>query len=173
MQIRTNDGQVMYEAEFRTHIKANGGPSWDTTTPEVLEALGADVVFEGPQATGGTVYQYSQASGVEQIDGKWYTKHILGPVFTDTTDAEGNVTTAADNEAAYKAAKDAEQAKAVRTSRDSKLAETDWVVIKATETGTPVPEAIAVERQALRDITEQAGFPWTVQWPTQPSENEQ
>jgi hypothetical protein len=163
----------MYEAEFRTHIKANGGPSWDTTTPEVLEALGADVVFEGPQATGGTVYQYSQASGVEQIDGKWYTKHILGPVFTDTTDAEGNVTTAADNEAAYKAAKDAEQAKAVRTSRDSKLAETDWVVIKATETGTPVPEAIAVERQALRDITEQAGFPWTVQWPTQPSENEQ
>jgi hypothetical protein len=82
-------------------------------------------------------------------------------------------TTAADNEAAYKAAKDLEQAKSVRATRDSKLAETDWVVIKATETGTPVPEAIALERQALRDITEQAGFPWTVQWPTQPLENEQ
>ena len=73
MQIRTQTGQVMYEAEFRAYTKANGGPSWDTTTTEVLTALGADVVFEGAQATGGTVYQYSQASGVEQVDGKWYT----------------------------------------------------------------------------------------------------
>jgi hypothetical protein len=163
----------MYEAEFRAYIKANDGPTWGVTTEEILDSLGADVVFEGPQATGGTVYQYSQADGVEQLDGKWYTKYVLGPVFTDTTDAEGNVTTAADNEAEYKAMKDAEQAKSVRATRDSKLAETDWVVIKATETGTPVPEAIALERQALRDITEQAGFPWTVQWPTQPLENEQ
>ena len=172
MQIRTNDGQVMYEAEFRAYIKANDGPTWGVTTEEILDSLGADVVFEGPQATGGTVYQFSQAAGVEQIDGKWYTKHVLGPVFADTT-VDGVTTTAADNEAAYKAAKDAEQAKVVRVTRDSKLAETDWVVIKATETGTPVPEAIALERQALRDITEQAGFPWTVQWPTQPLENEQ
>ena len=158
----------MYESEFRAYTQSNGGPTWGQTTEEILDSLGADVVFEGPQAAGGTVYQYSQADGVEQIDGKWYTKHILGPVFTDTTDAEGNVTTAADNEAAYKAAKDAEQAKAVRATRDSKLANTDWVVIKATETGTPVPESIALERQALRDITSQPGFPWTLNWPTQP-----
>jgi hypothetical protein len=173
MQIRIRQtGAVMYEAEFRAYTQSNGGPTWGITTEEILDSLGADVVFEGPQATGGTVYQYSQADGVEQIDGKWYTKYVLGPVFTDTT-VDGVTTTAAEQEAAYKAAKDAEQAKAVRTSRDSKLAETDWVVIKATETGTPVPEAIALERQALRDITEQAGFPWTVQWPTQPLENEQ
>ena len=43
MQIRKNDGQVMYEAEFRAYQKANGGPTWDTTTTEVLTALGADV----------------------------------------------------------------------------------------------------------------------------------
>ncbi len=84
MQIRIQStGAVMYESEFRAYQKANGGPSWDITTTEVLTALGADVVFEGAQATGGTVYQYSQASGVEQIDGKWYTKYILGPVFID------------------------------------------------------------------------------------------
>ncbi len=69
MQIRVRQsGAVMYESEFRAYQKANGGPSWETTTTEVLEALGADVVLEGAQATGGTVYQYSQASGVEQID---------------------------------------------------------------------------------------------------------
>ena len=173
MQVRVRaTGAVMYEAEFRAYIKANDGPTWGVTTEEILDSLGADVVFEGPQATGGTVYQFSMPDGVEQIDGKWYTKHVLGPVFTDTT-VDGVTTTAAEHEAEYKAMKDAEQAKSVRTTRDSKLAETDWVVIKATETGTPVPEAIALERQALRDITEQAGFPWTVQWPTQPLENEQ
>jgi hypothetical protein len=167
MQIRTQDGQVMYEAEFRTFIKANGGPSWDTTTPEVLEALGADVVFEGPQATGGTVYQFSMPDGVEQIEGKWYTKHILGPVFTDTTDDAGNVTSAADNEAAYKAAKDAEQAKSVRQQRGEKLKDSDWTqVIDA-----PVDQAAwATYRQALRDISSQEGFPWTITWPTEPQQ---
>jgi hypothetical protein len=154
----------MYEAEFRTHIKANGGPSWDTTTPEVLEALGADVVFEGPQATGGTVYQYSQAAGVEQVDGKWYTKHILGPVFTDTT-VDGVTTTAAENETAYKAAKDAEQAKSVRSERGEKLKDSDWTQVA----DAPVDkDAWATYRQALRDVTGQEGFPWTITWPTQP-----
>ena len=159
MQIRTNDGQVMYEEEFRTYIKANGGPSWDTTTPEVLEALGAAVVFEGPQASGGTVYQYSQAAGVEQIEGKWYTKYILGPTFTD------GETTAAEQEAVYKAMKDAEQAKSVRTTRGEKLKDSDWTQVA----DAPVDQAAwATYRQQLRDITAQDSFPWAVIWPTQP-----
>ena len=167
MQIRHRQtGAVMYEAEFRTHIKANGGPSWDTTTPEVLEALGADVVFEGPQATGGTVYQFSMPSGVEQIDGKWYTKHILGPVFTDraaTEDAPAQ--TAAEQEAEYKATKDAEQATSVRQQRGEKLKDSDWTQVA----DAPVDKAAwATYRQALRDVTDQEGFPWTIDWPTNP-----
>ena len=160
MQIRIRTtGAVMYEAEFRAYTKANGGPSWETTTTEVLEALGADVVFEGPQATGGTVYQYSQSSGVEQIDGKWYTKYVLGPVFVD------GETTAAEQETAYKAQKDAEQAKSVRQTRDAKLAECDWTQVA----DAPVDKTVwATYRQALRDITAQEGFPWTIVWPTQP-----
>ena len=160
MQVRIKStGQVMYEAEFRAYTKANGGPSWETTTTEVLEALGADVVFEGPQATGGTVYQYSQASGVEQLDGKWYTKHILGPVFTD------GETTAAEQEVAYKATKDAEQAKSVRATRGEKLADSDWTQVA----DAPVDKAVwATYRQALRDITAQSGFPWTITWPDAP-----
>ena len=165
MQIRTNDGQVMYESEFRAYQKANGGPSWETTTTEVLEALGADVVFEGPQATGGTVYQTSVYGGIEQIEGKWYTKWNLGPSFFDTEDAEGNVTTAAQNEAAYKAAKDAEQATNVRNSRTEKLKDSDWTQIADS---TADKAAWATYRQALRDITAQAGFPWTIDWPDAP-----
>ena len=161
MRIRLRaTGAVMLESEFRAYQQANGGPTWDRTTDEVLEALSADPVFEGPQASGGTVYQFSTPSGVEQIDGKWYTKHILGPVFTDTEDA-----TAAEQEVAYKAQKDAEQAKAMRQQRTEKLKDTDWTQVA----DAPVDKAAwAVYRQALRDITTQAGFPWNVTWPTQP-----
>ena len=167
MQIRTNDGQVMYEAEFRAYQKANGGPTWDTTTTEVLTALGADVVFEGPQATGGTVYQYSQAAGVEQIDGKWYTKYVLGPVFTNIPATGTNpAQTAAQQEVAYKASKDAEQATFVRTSRNDKLKECDWTQITD---ATVDKTAWAAYRQALRDITKQIGFPWTIIWPKMPT----
>ena len=165
MQIRIREtGAVMYEAEFRAYTKANGGPTWETTTTEVLEALGADVVFEGPQASGGTVYQYSVYGGVEQVDGKWYTKWNLGPSFFDTEDADGNVTTAAQNEAAYKAAKDAEQAKSVRTTRNDKLSETDWRY-RRDQTTTSEWDAYC---QALRDVPSQAGFPWTIVWPDAP-----
>jgi len=165
MQIRIRTtGAVMYESEFRAYTKANGGPSWDTTTTEVLEALGADVVLEGAQATGGTVYQYSQASGVEQVDGKWYTKYILGPVFIDQV-VDGVTTTAAEQEVAYKASKDAEQAKSVRASRDTKLAETDW---RFRSDMTPSQEWKDY-CQALRDVPNQAGFPWTIEWPDVPT----
>ena len=167
MEIRIRQtGAVMYDSEFRAYTKANGGPTWETTTTEVLEALGADVVFEGPQATGGTVYQYSQASGVEQIDGKWYTKYILGPVFTDrpATDTEP-AQTAAEQEAAYKAMKDTEQAKSVREDRTKRLSDSDWTQIADS---TADKAAWATYRQALRDVTAQAGFPQTITWPDAP-----
>jgi hypothetical protein len=167
MEIRIRaTGQVMLEDELRRWARDNGGPSWGQTTDEVLEALGADVVFEGPQATGGTVYQFSMRQGVEQIDGKWFTKHVLGPIFTDrpATDTEP-AQTAAEQEAAYKAQKDAEQAKAMREQRNQKLKDTDWTQVA----DAPVDKAAwATHRQALRDITSQAGFPWTVNWPAQP-----
>jgi hypothetical protein len=160
MQIRIRQsGAVMYEAEFRAYQKANGGPSWETTTDEVLDSLGADVVFEGPQATGSTVYQYSQVSGVEQVDGKWYTKHVLGPVFTD------GETTAAEQETAYKAAKDVEQAKSIRNSRTVMLKDSDWTQLADS---TVDKEAWATYRTALRDVPTQAGFPWTIDWPEAP-----
>jgi hypothetical protein len=167
MEIRIRaTGQVMTEGEFRAYQKANGGPSWDRTTDEVLEALGVDVVFEGPQATGGTVYQYSMRSGAEQVNGKWFTKYVLGPVFTDRpATATEPAQTAAQQETAYKAQKDAEQAKSVRDTRNQKLKDSDWTQVA----DAPVDKAAwAAHRQALRDITAQQGFPWTVTWPEAP-----
>ena len=164
MEIRVRDtSQVMYEAEFRRLHQGLGLPQ--VLTAEALNDWGADPVLEGPQATGGTVYQYSMRQGVEQdAEGRWFTKYVLGPIFTDTTDENGT-TTAAEHEAAYKAMKDAEQAKSMRQTRNDKLKDSDWTQLA----DSPVDKAVwATYRQALRDVPTQAGFPWTVQWPTQP-----
>lgn len=155
----------MFEDEFRRYLLANNGPSFDVLTDEVLDAIGADPVFEGPQATGGTVYQYSQYDGVEQVAGKWCTKYVLGPTFVDTTANDGTVTTAAQHEAAYKAAKDAEQAKNVREERTRRLAACDWTQLA----DAPVDSlAWSNYRQQLRDLTTQPGFPHVVVWPNTP-----
>ena len=123
-------------------------------TTEWMEANGIDPVFEGPQASGGTVYQYSQFGGIEQIDGKWYTKYVLGPIFNDD-----------EQEAAYKARKDAEQSDAVRRTRNQRLTESDWTQL---EDSSADKVAWATYRQALRDMSSQEGFPWIIQWPEKP-----
>lgn len=56
----------------------------------------------------------------------------------------------------------------IREERDRLLSATDWVVVKANERGNPVPQAWADYRQAMRDVPDQAGFPYSVEWPTKP-----
>ena len=157
MQVRIRStGAVMFENEFRA---LNPNTSFPMQISEaVLDSFGADVVFEGAQAIGNTVYQYSQADGVELINGKWFTKYILGPVFTD------GETTAAEQEAAYKLAKDTEKATLIRQQRDDKLSATDW---RFRSDMTPSQEWKDY-CQALRDVPSQSGFPWEVIWPTNP-----
>jgi hypothetical protein len=168
MELRNKQtGAVITESEFRELFKHEGAKGNIST--EYYTDRGYDIVFEGPQASGGTVYQFSMRQGVEQqSDGKWYTKYVLGPIFTDVVDEDGKIITAAQQEAEYKARKDAEQAKAVRTQRNETLTQSDWVVIKALELGEEIPADWASYRQALRDIPTQAGFPWNIVWPVQP-----
>ena len=168
MEIRIrNTGEVMTEITFRTTFR-------DRVIPEQLTEAwlndfngGCDVVLEGPQATTTPPYEFSYRAGVEQqSDGKWYTKYSVGPVFTDRPATETEpAKTAAEQMAEYKAQKDAEQAKNVRQQRTEKLKDCDWTQLADS---TADKAAWATYRQALRDITTQAGFPWTVEWPVAP-----
>lgn len=56
----------------------------------------------------------------------------------------------------------------VRSERDRKLSSSDWMVTKAIETGSPMPEGWATYRQALRDVTLQDD-PFVVVWPAEPA----
>lgn len=164
MEIRTSTGQVMFESEYRAYLLANNGPSFETLTPEIMAELGIDPVLEGPQATTVPPYQFSQRSGVEQIGEQWFTKYTVGPVFLDIV-VDGVTTTAAEQEAAYKAQKDAEQAASVRTDRTARLRKTDWTQLTDSTANAAV---WAAYRTALRDVPEQTGFPWTIEWPVAP-----
>lgn len=56
-----------------------------------------------------------------------------------------------------------------RAERDQLLVASDWVVMRAIETGTPVPPPWLAYRAALRDLPEQPGFPDSITWPTPPT----
>lgn len=55
-----------------------------------------------------------------------------------------------------------------KLKRNTLLDESDWIVVMSTEKGQPIPEAWKIYRQALRDITNQPGYPNTITWPQKP-----
>lgn len=148
MQIRIRStGQVMYDGEFRALHSNVSMPQ--QLTAELLDGYGADVVFEGAQASP-TRYQTSFADGVELVGVKWFTKYSV-----------------ADMDAEAITALDAQQAQSVRDDRNKRLAETDWTQL----TDAPVDtEAWATYRTNLRNVTAQETFPWDITWPTKPTE---
>jgi len=58
----------------------------------------------------------------------------------------------------------ATQAASVRQQRDALLTETDWTALSDSTLTTDM----AAYRQALRDVPEQEGFPYTIIWPSRP-----
>ena len=146
MEIRIREsGQVVTDSEFRAMFPNTGFPV--QLTEQIINDFGGDVVFEGPQAQP-TRYQVAFRDGVEQIDGKWYTKYSVAEMDQETKDAL-----------------DAKQAALIRSERTQKLAESDWTQVA----DAPVnKETWAVYRQSLRDVTTQTGFPWEVIWPAKP-----
>ena len=142
MQIRIRPtGQLMTSEEFNRTICTL------PITTELLNQYNADPVLESPQLTPSR-YQLVARDGVTNINGEWFTAYKLIDL-----DADGI------------ANKDAEQAKSVRTTRDEKLKATDWTQVA----DAPVDKTVwATYRQALRDLTKENGFPWDMEWPTEP-----
>ena len=115
-------------------------------TQDDFNALGIDPVFEAPQPEH-TQFQVVYRDGVEQIEGKWYTKYGVSDMDQEAIDAM----TAA-------------QWESVRAERNKKLADCDWTQLP----DAPVDAAAwAAYRQELRDITTQTD-PFNITWPTEP-----
>ena len=166
---KQSDGSLLVgESAFRREFPNTSIPKPLTET--VVNSLGYDWVFDGPIATTTPPYETSERDGVEQKDGKWYTKFKVGPTFTETTDDDGKKTSAADNEAAYKTSVDNKIAANKRSERDQLLKDSDWT--QTADKGGLADSKVtewATYRTSLRDLPTATGWPHTVTWPTKPS----
>jgi hypothetical protein len=124
-------GAVVTEHEFRGLHPTTSFPS--VITEEMANDFGADVVFEGPQPTA-TKYQVVYRDGVEQVEGKWYTKYSVADM---------------DDEA--KAAVDAATIASNKATRNQKLSATDWTQLADVPLTAECKADFADYRQALRD----------------------
>jgi hypothetical protein len=125
-------GAVVTEHEFRGLHPATSFPS--VITEEMANDFGADVVFEGPQPSA-TKYQVVYRDGVEEIEGKWYTKYSVADM---------------DDEA--KAAVDAATIVSNKATRNTKLSATDWTQLGDVPLTAQCKADFADHRQALRDL---------------------
>jgi hypothetical protein len=128
--------------------------------------MNIDPVLASPAATT-SAYQTSVRDGVEQnSNGNWVQRFVARDMFADTTDDDGVTTTKAEHEAAYQATLDANTATANRSTRDAKLAETDFYALS----DVTMSSEMTTYRQALRDITAHENWPnlEDADWPTAP-----
>jgi Tfp pilus assembly protein PilW len=89
------------------------------------------------------------------------------------TTAEGNIPFTAEEEterdaeeAAWAANANSRKAAKVREERNIKLASTDWT--QTADVPQAVKDSYVTYRQALRDISNQSGFPNEITWPDAP-----
>jgi len=62
----------------------------------------------------------------------------------------------------------ASQTSTVRKQRNELLKSTDWTQVDDSPLSNIQKAEWAIYRQALRDVTTQTNFPWSVIWPTEP-----
>ena len=111
-----------------------------------LARFGVVRVTTSPQPA----YDYTKNLSLtaEEVNGQWVEKWVA----TDASQEE--ITERVEGQAQY-----------IRVERNQLLSESDWTQVA----DAPVDQtAWAAYRRALRDITEQAGFPFNVAWPSKP-----
>jgi len=118
------------------------------------------------------IYLYQAQTGIEPHTDKEFAENVLnlGEPIAELTEQEWNE---AEGLARMlggelilgktQAEKDEEKAQEIRAKRDRLLSQTDWT--QTVDNPLAGDEDITAYRQALRDIPEQTGFPWNVEWP--------
>lgn len=100
-----------------------------------------------------------------QVDGIWTQQWEVVSKFVEYIDDKEVIHSVVEQEIAYKQNAQERLASQIRSKRNDLLVSSDWTQIS----DATVDKTIwATYRQELRNITNQADFPWTVLWPTKP-----
>ena len=153
-------GEVKTQGQWRADFPNTSLPRvWDSN---VCDALNLDPVLASPAATT-TTYQTSVRDGVEQdANGNWVEKYVARDMFADIEGGD----TKEEQEAAYQATLDAQVAERNRTTRNTKLSETDFYALS----DVTMSAEMTTYRQALRDLPDHSNWPNLndEDWPTKP-----
>ena len=153
-------GEVKTQGEWRAVFKNMSLPKvWNSNA---CDAMNIDPVLLSSAATI-SGYQTSVRDGVEQDSkGNWVEKYVARDMFADIEGGD----TKAEQETAYQATLDANTAARHRSTRDSKLAETDWNAMS----DVTMADNMKTYRQALRDLPTHENWPdlEDADWPTKP-----
>ena len=189
MYAKINGGTVVkFPYTFGDLRKDNPNVSFPKNiTQGIMQKYGMVGVLEGPKPTLGAyqtvqrnalptrpvIGQYTEEDapmpemvGEDIIANYWMIEYTAVDMFTDTTDEDGVTTTKAEHEAAYQTTLDAKVAETNRKTRNDLLAKTDYFGL----TDVTMDADMATYRQALRDITDHANFPYLGEddWPVKP-----
>ncbi|MGE4319614.1 MAG: tail fiber assembly protein [Deferribacterales bacterium] len=97
------------------------------------------------------------------------TFEVSAAVWTDLMNAQGERRWDGEKVVEYvRQQTDEELAAAIRSKRDTLIAETDYLVMPDYPLSDTILTAVKEYRQALRDITAQEAFPASVTWPEKP-----
>ncbi|MDQ5882457.1 MAG: hypothetical protein QG616_2289 [Pseudomonadota bacterium] len=141
------DGAVFTShSDIRKAVKHASLPA--VITDEVLSAFGFEPVEVQPAPAPDHTEKLEEAEPVKK-DGKWVKEYRKRPATPEEIDA---------------ATKD--KAADVRATRDALLRDTDWTQLA--DADKKAQGDFVSYRQALRDMPQQAGFPFNVDWPVKP-----
>ena len=112
-----------------------------TLSNELLQSMGLMPLTVLPGPTFDEQTHYLKASVFYQVGDRWQQHYTPEPLLEERVAAS------------------------IRAERNERLSATDWTQVADAPVDTA---AWAAYRQALRNVTEQAGFPTDVEWPEQP-----
>lgn len=152
MYVKVNDGAVdSFPYGLNQLRRDNPNTSFPKSmTEDMLNSFGVySVQFQDAPSYDDRTQKAEQAATPSEQDGNW----VIGWTVSSKTDAEV---------AEY----DANKATTMRGERDMKLSETDYLALSDNTLTTEM----ATYRQALRDITSHANWPYLndSDWPTKP-----
>tara|TARA_B100000780_G_scaffold193223_1_gene136183 strand:+ start:232 stop:723 length:492 start_codon:yes stop_codon:yes gene_type:complete len=153
-------GQVSTQGEIRRANTNRSFPKvWDAN---VCTLLDIDPILASPHPSITNLQLVISNEPVRDARGNWVEKWVVADKFADTMEDDLVIITKEHKEAAYIASELAKEAATVRENRDKLIKQTDWTA----STDLTMSEEMTAYRQALRDITNQEGFPNTIVWPT-------
>lgn len=158
-------GDLVIASAFKALFPSTSFPT--AITEDIYDAFGFDIVYKGELPPLTSPYQTHVQQGAEELDGTWYTKTVLGPVFEEYLDSDEETVTVEAQLAEHKLNIDTLAVEQLRGQRNIKLAQSDWTQL--IDSPSVNQEEWAEYRQQLRDVPSQEGFPFEGSWPVDPN----